>query len=746
MKTFFRAVKQEFSIKKFILIILMLLCLVFICSQKDSFMISRACVDDHLVRVNEAGEKVPYQNISLMGDVEIRQTFTAQEDHLSTVGIAMKNPSGYMGSGTVSLTVIDRNGKKVGESSSLDVPSISNGGYTKYSLVGDTQAMNNNHIVTRDTIVSRTIGVPVEKGAEYTIILKSSHVDAPEEISLYALATDGHSDSTLIRNGKKVSDVRVVTKQFYYYFQQKIFSLFFLLGGIMILLILFPLDLLQGAVRRSKSRRLGHESGFDLHRLLLRIMFVLTPFYVYYLIAKISELPAYDAVKFLFSYLGLLNMIIIGLVWWLVYTVCNRTNLTIIITTFLGFAFSMANYLLILFRDSPLIFTDLSSAGTAADVVKSYRVTFSKSCLWLIMLAAVWMILAMIPRGNRGLPWKKRLAVLLAAFSWLGIYDYTFFRSDTFQRNNIKVSGFNAKFGYKQNGYALSFVYTIKSSFVEKPDRYSPEAVDKIMSKYQSDPADPNTKISRKNPNVIVIMNEALTDMNYVGPVKTNQDFMPFLRGLKENTIRGTMHTSIFGGSTADTEFEFLTGNTMRFLPFHSVPYNNMVEADTPSLTRNLKANGYEGNIAFHPGMKDSYNRNRTYPNLGFDEFVSYEKMKDPKKIRDYVSDSADFRYIIRRYEQYRKTGEQAPWYLFNVTIQNHAGFRLSTGRVDAGIRITDSNQAQEEAQQYLNLVKKSDDAYRELISYFQEVEEPTVIVTFGDHQPRVEGGVRIMV
>ena len=346
------------------------------------------------------------------------------------------------------------------------------------------------------------------------------------------------------------------------------------------------------------------------------------------------------------------------------------------------------------------------------------------------------MVLAMTPRGNKGLPLKKRLAVLLVAAAWMGVFHYTLFTRDTFEERKIKVNGFKPNRNYKDNGYALSFMVTVKTSVVEKPDGYSVESVDRILSKYESDKVSSDTEVSKKHPNVIVIMNEAFSDLNVITPVKTNKDPMPFIRSLKKNTIRGTMHTSVFGGSTADTEFEFQTGDTMDFMPFHSVPYNNMIKAKTPSITWNLKDSGYEGNIAFHPGMKDSYNRNNVHPKLGFDEFVYYDKLKNPDKVRNYVSDASDFAYVRQRYEAYRDTGSDAPWYMFNVTIQNHAGFSLSTGKVDSGIGMTDPEQREEQATQYLNLVKKSDDAYRALIGYFSKVKEPTIIITFGDHQP----------
>lgn len=44
---------------------------------------------------------------------------------------------------------------------------------------------------------------------------------------------------------------------------------------------------------------------------------------------------------------------------------------------------------------------------------------------------------------------------------------------------------------------------------------------------------------------------------------------------------------------------------------------------------------------------------------------------------------------------------------------------------------------------QYLSLIKKSDTALQELIEYYSQVDEPTIICIFGDHQP--SGGVGVL-
>ena len=84
-------------------------------------------------------------------------------------------------------------------------------------------------------------------------------------------------------------------------------------------------------------------------------------------------------------------------------------------------------------------------------------------------------------------------------------------------------------------------------------------------------------------------MDEAFSDLKVLGPLETNEDYMPFMHRMQQgekNTVTGYVQTSVCGGNTADSEFEFLTGNTMAFLPNGSIPYQQYIKSRTPSLDR----------------------------------------------------------------------------------------------------------------------------------------------------------------
>ena len=144
-------------------------------------------------------------------------------------------------------------------------------------------------------------------------------------------------------------------------------------------------------------------------------------------------------------------------------------------------------------------------------------------------------------------------------------------------------------------------------------------------------------------PNIIVVMNESFSDLSVLGDFKTNEDYLPFLHSLQqgaENTVTGMLNVSVCGGNTADTEYEFLTGNTMAFLPQGSIPYQQYVNGERPSLASYLQSLGYE-TVATHPYYATGWNRDKVYPWLGFEQSIFKDQYYGARFVRDYVSDAS---------------------------------------------------------------------------------------------------------
>ena len=169
-----------------------------------------------------------------------------------------------------------------------------------------------------------------------------------------------------------------------------------------------------------------------------------------------------------------------------------------------------------------------------------------------------------------------------------------------------------------------------------------------------------------------------------------------------------------------------------------SMSYQMYVTPDTISLNKILQGQGYTG-YAMHPFPASNWNREEVFQDMGFAQFLSEPDFAGEEMIRDMCSDAGDYDRMIKLYEE--KKG--SPLFFFNVTLQNHGGY--TDGEYEATIHVPTSGRpaggAYPQAEQYLSLAHASDQAFEQLVNYFSQVEEPTMIVMYGDHQPKLEDG-----
>ncbi|MDR1042964.1 MAG: LTA synthase family protein, partial [Clostridiales Family XIII bacterium] len=343
---------------------------------------------------------------------------------------------------------------------------------------------------------------------------------------------------------------------------------------------------------------------------------------------------------------------------------------------------------------------------------------------------------------------KQRIAIaVLMGFGWFGVISDVVI-SDHYTLNQMKVSTFHPMTsGYNTNGGLLALVRSAKISMVSKPDDYSASNAEKLADKSrQVADGEYPSRAKYNKPNVIAIMNESFTDVANIGEhVNTDIDPLPFYNGLSENAIKGWAYASGLGGGTANSEFEFFTGNSLAFLPVNASPYQLYMKQPQPSLVSTLMAQGYRGNVAVHPFERSGYSRPRAYEMLGFETFLDETDFENPKRLRKYISDEADYDKLISLYEKYRQESD-APIFLWTITMQNHSSYSGDYANFTPDVHITDDLLPVErgengEMDKILSLMRESDRATGELVKYFENVDEPTVIVFFGDHQPKLPQG-----
>ena len=403
----------------------------------------------------------------------------------------------------------------------------------------------------------------------------------------------------------------------------------------------------------------------------------------------------------------------------------------------IAWGLGMTNHYLISFRGRTLFPGDFLTLGTAVNVAGNYDYSLDRmQLISLLILVLALLALSLLPREER-IPFTWRRFLPSAGIA--GVVLAVFFGTGFVENQGIEPSMWTTR----GNGLALNFSVCLKYMRVEKPEGYSQESLEQLTADTASD--GPSVTVTdpdgtTRPVNVIVIMNESFSDLSVLPGVETNQDAMPFLRSLTENTIKGYAYSSVFGGTTANSEYEFLTGNTTAYLPAGTVPYQMYVSDGDPTLVSQMAALGYR-TIAAHPYRSSGWNRPSVYQNFGFDEVYFESDFQNRAYMRGdsrtgYVTDRCDYENLIRLYEE-KEEGE--PLFLFNVTMQNHSGYQMSWDNLPREVWLTGELEGRfQTVNQYLSLIYQSDQAFEELIRYFSQVEEPTMILLFGDHQPQV--------
>ena len=72
--------------------------------------------------------------------------------------------------------------------------------------------------------------------------------------------------------------------------------------------------------------------------------------------------------------------------------------------------------------------------------------------------------------------------------------------------------------------------------------------------------------------------------------------------------------------------------------------------------------------------------------------------------------------------------------------MQNHSGYAQGWNNLEKSISVDEEQkQADPNSEQFFALMRESDKALEQLITHYSQVEEPTLIVLFGDHQPALK-------
>jgi len=430
----------------------------------------------------------------------------------------------------------------------------------------------------------------------------------------------------------------------------------------------------------------------------------------------------------------LYNVLIALAVYFFFLMIFNRLTIAAMTAHIVLVALAYADYFVYLFRGNEITVADLATVDTGISVAAEYHWSLHDRGALVIMLTILFCVLLHKFKEVRFKnKWMHRV---IGAGLFVVLIHYVLVQTDTQETQTWE------RHASEQEGFMLNFLMSIRDSFVSEPDGYSEEAIASLEKEYGSAGAavqNVTTNKDVKDPTIIVIMDESFADLGVLGNLTTNVgDYMPYIHSMSENTIKGYALSSVFGAKTPDSEWEMQTGNSMAFLPAGSVPYQQYMRDDPTSIVSTLKNDGYT-TVAMHPYLAAGWRRNTVYPKLGFDEKYFLDDpsgyFDETKILRKYVTDQELFDKIIARYEQ-KKDDEKL--YILGVTMQNHGGYDDYYPDFDTTVRYN-SGLSFPDVDQYLTCANATDTAVKNLITYFEGMDDPVEIVFFGDHQPSLD-------
>ncbi|WCF07870.1 LTA synthase family protein [Paenibacillus thiaminolyticus] len=384
-------------------------------------------------------------------------------------------------------------------------------------------------------------------------------------------------------------------------------------------------------------------------------------------------------------------------------------------------------------RGEPLFPSDIMLLNEGQDIIKYFNdinvIPFF--ILFFFLITLLVLLIIFVKKNDSSLSLKTRTVL---GFVSILIAISIIVTPNSLKFSNIINISWNQQANYIQNGIIIGMLLNTNITKENAPATYSEETIKKVIADIKSEiRAQTSSSNQSINPNIVFVMSEAFWDPSNLDGIKFSKDPLPFFHQLQESYTHGDLIVPVFGGNTVNTEFEVLTGLSTKYISSGNIPYQDSIVAPIHSIATILNKEGYR-NIAIHTYHNWFYKRNSVYKHLGFHEYVSGEFFSDVERKGAYISDNEISKQIIKKIKE-----QSEPVLIYAVTMQNHGPYSKrrindTASLIDVDGELTDSSRDMLEA--YSQNLYEVDEALKNLIKGLEQIDEPTLLVFFGDHLP----------
>ncbi|MBQ2986460.1 MAG: sulfatase-like hydrolase/transferase [Tyzzerella sp.] len=428
----------------------------------------------------------------------------------------------------------------------------------------------------------------------------------------------------------------------------------------------------------------------------------------------------------------LFNTYMIFVTYLLVYIVKRRVFFRIIISAF-WLTIGCVNGYMLSVRVTPFNAQDLKVIDDALSMIDKYFTGPQGTMLIIGILAILAWLVSMWRRGGQyqGKIYRiPAIIVCVIAFATMGkVTDFAI------EKRVVSDYFGNIAFAYEDYGLPYCFTASMFNTGIDKPDERKYEE-EEILAITENGKLLESSTSRKEMPNIILIQLESFFDSDEAEFFETSQDPIPTFHYLMENYSSGYFKVPSVGAGTANTEFEVLTGMSMRYFGPGEYPYKTYVKKEghaIESVATALKAFGY-GAHALHNNGGNFYSRADVFKNMGFDSYTSEEFMNVLQFTEnDWAKDDILTEHILNAMDS---TEQQD--FVFTITVQGHGDYPEEKVLDNPVIQVTGiEDEGQKNAWEYfVNMLYETDLFIADLISELEQRGEPSVLILYGDHLP----------
>lgn len=393
----------------------------------------------------------------------------------------------------------------------------------------------------------------------------------------------------------------------------------------------------------------------------------------------------------------------------------------------------IVNCVLLMNRVTPFTGPDLKLITDALGVLNKY---LSPLMVVVVIVALILLIFSLIWIFRKGVKYQGKIRYWInIPLIIVGILAFSGISRLALEKRVISNYFGNIAYAYQDYGYPYCLAVTLFDTGISEPNGYSEELINEIQ--------DSEGKIKATNEdnldvNILFLQLETFIDPTEINFLEFSEDPIPNFRELMKEYSSGYYKVPAVGTGTANTEFESITGMSLRYFGAGEYPYKTVLKEETcESAPYVLKDLGYSTH-AIHNNEANFYGRKTVFARLGFDTFTSEEYMPDISDTTPmgWVKDHILTDEIVKAMES-----TEGPDYVYTISVQGHGDYPEEPVLSDPVIQVSGSESQEKDYawEYYVNQLYEMDRFVKELTDTLAEFDERVILVMYGDHLPTMD-------